>query len=215
MHRDELLQQVVDAGIVAIVRSSHGEHLVELARALLAGGVRIIELTFTVPDALEVLRQVRAALGESIVLGAGTVLDAPTARAAILAGAEFIVAPTLNLEVIALCRRYGKLAMPGAFSPTEILAAYEAGADLVKVFPAEMLGPAYLKALRAPLPQVRLMPTGGVDLHNLADYFRAGAACVGVGSQLVEPQASQRRDWARISELAGQYVAAVRSARAS
>lgn len=213
MHREELLQQVLDAGIVAVVRSTESEQLVETARALAAGGVRVMEVTFTVPDALQVLRDVRAALGQAILLGAGTVLDCETARAAILAGAEFIVAPTLNCDVITLCRRYGKLAMPGAFSPTEILTAHEAGADLVKVFPAEVLGPDYFKALRAPLAQVRLMPTGGVDLHNLAAYLRAGAACVGVGSQLVDPVAIAQRDFSRISELARQYVAAVRAAR--
>ncbi len=157
------------------------------------GGVTVVEITMTVPDALDVLRQVRHALGDRILLGAGTILDPETARAALLAGAEYLVAPTLNLDVIRLCQRYDKLVMPGAFTPTEILTAWEAGADIVKVFPAEVVGPAFFKAMRGPLPQIRLMPTGGVDLTTAADFLRAGACCLGVGSQLVEPQGRRRR----------------------
>src|SRR6184192_4630946 len=154
----------------------------------------------TVPDALDVVRAVRRALGDRVLLGAGTVLDPETARAAMLAGAEFIVAPTLNLEVIRLCRRYDKLVMPGAFTPTEILTAWEAGADIVKVFPADVVGPAFFKALRGPLPQIRLMPTGGVDLTTAAEFLKAGACCLGVGGQLVEPKAVAAGDFARITE---------------
>jgi 2-dehydro-3-deoxyphosphogluconate aldolase / (4S)-4-hydroxy-2-oxoglutarate aldolase len=213
MNRESRLQQVLDGGIVAVVRSPDSPQLVEVARALLEGGVRVLEITFTVPDALEVIRQVRRALGDQVLLGAGTVLDPETARSALLAGAEFIVAPTLNLEVIRLCHRYDKLVMPGALTPTEILSAWEAGADIVKVFPAEVGGPAYLKAIRGPLPQVRLMPTGGVDLNTAADFLKAGACCLGVGSQLVEPAAVAQRNFDRIRELARQYVAVVRDAR--
>src|SRR5206468_10688580 len=144
-------------------------------------------LTMTMPNALDVLGRVRAALGDRLLLGAGTILDAETARAALLAGAEYIVAPTVDFDVIRLCQRYDKLVMPGAFTPTEILSAWEAGADVVKVFPAEVVGPAFFKALRGPLPQVRLMPTGGVDLKTAADFLRAGAGCLGVGGSLVEP----------------------------
>ena len=146
----------------------------------------------TVPDALDVMRQVRRALGDRLLLGAGTILDPETARAALLAGAEYLVAPTLNLDVIRLCQRYDKLVMPGAFTPTEILTAWEAGADIVKVFPADVVGPAFFKAMRGPLPQIRLMPTGGVDLTTAADFLRAGACCLGVGGQLVEPKAGGR-----------------------
>jgi 2-dehydro-3-deoxyphosphogluconate aldolase/(4S)-4-hydroxy-2-oxoglutarate aldolase len=167
-----------------------------------------------VPGALDVLRQVKLALGERVLLGAGTVLDAETARAVLLAGAEYIVAPTVNLEVIRLCQRYDKLVMPGAFTPTEILAAWEAGADIVKVFPAEVVGPAFFKALRGPLPQIRLMPTGGVDLTTAAAFLKAGACCLGVGGQLVEPRAVAEGDFNRIRELARQYVAVVKQARA-
>ncbi len=142
------LQRVLDNGIVAVVRSPDSHRLVDVAKALAEGGARVMEITFTVPNALEVIRQVKQQLGESILLGAGTVLDAETARAALLAGAEFIVAPTLNLEVIRLCHRYDKLVMPGAFTPTEILTAWEAGADIVKVFPADVGGPAYIDRCR-------------------------------------------------------------------
>ena len=168
------------------------------------------EITFTVPDAVEVIRQVRREVGDAIVLGAGTVLDPETARAALLAGAEYIVSPIVNLEVIRLCRRYDKAVMPGAFTPTEVVAAWEAGADVVKVFPADVGGPAYLKALRGPLPQVRLMPTGGVDLTTAEAFLKAGACCLGVGGSLVEPKAIAASDFTRIRDLASQYVAIVR-----
>jgi 2-dehydro-3-deoxyphosphogluconate aldolase/(4S)-4-hydroxy-2-oxoglutarate aldolase len=172
-----------------------------------------VEITMSVPDALGVVREVRRDLGDRVLLGAGTILDPETARAAILAGAEYIVAPTLNLDVIRLCQRYSKLVMPGAFTPTEILTAWEAGADVVKVFPAEVVGPAFFKAMRGPLPQIRLMPTGGVDLTTAADFLRAGACCLGLGSQLVEPRAVADRNFDRIRDLARQYVEIVRQVR--
>jgi 2-dehydro-3-deoxyphosphogluconate aldolase/(4S)-4-hydroxy-2-oxoglutarate aldolase len=175
--------------------------------------VTAAEITFTVPDATEVIRVVRKRLGDRVVLGAGTVLDPETARAALLAGAEFLVSPTVNTEVIRLCRRYDKAIMPGAFTPTEVLTAWEAGADVVKIFPAEVGGPSYLKALRGPLPQVRVMPTGGVDLDTAESFLRAGACCLGVGSSLVEPAAIRAGDFGRIRALAEQYVAIVRSFR--
>src|SRR5882724_7549337 len=206
----ETLRQVLDCGIVAVVRSPDSQQLVEVARALADGGVSVVEITMSVPNALDVLRQVRQALGDKILLGAGTVLDPETARAVLLAGAEYIVAPTVNVDVIRLCQRYNKLVMPGAFTPTEILTAWEAGADIVKVFPADVLGPAFLKAVRGPLPQIRLMPTGGVDLTTAAAFLKAGACCLGIGSQLVEPKAVAERNFDRIRELAKQYVAVVR-----
>src|SRR5216683_3752486 len=214
MSKESQLRQVLDCGIVAVVRSPDSQQLVEVARALADGGVSVVEITMTVPNALEVLRQVRQALGERLLLGAGTVLDAETARAVLLAGAEYIVAPTLNLDVIRLCQRYDKLVMPGAFSPTEILSAWEAGADIVKVFPADVVGPAFFKALRGPLPQVRVMPTGGVDLNTAAAFLKAGACCLGVGGQLVEPKAVAERNFDRIRDLARQYVAIVKQTRA-
>ncbi len=213
MSREAHLRHVLDSGIVAVVRSPDSEKLVEAARALADGGVTVVEITMSVPDALGVVRRVRHALGDRVLLGAGTILDAETGRAALLAGAEYLVAPTLNLDVIRLCRRYDKLVMPGAFTPTEILTAWEAGADIVKVFPAEVVGPAFFKALRGPLPQVRLMPTGGVDLTTAAAFLKAGACCLGVGGQLVEPRAVAEGNFDRLRDLARQYVTVVKQAR--
>jgi 2-dehydro-3-deoxyphosphogluconate aldolase/(4S)-4-hydroxy-2-oxoglutarate aldolase len=207
--KDEDLGRILDRGLVAILRAPSSEQLVSVARALFEGGIDVIEVTFTVPRALEIIAEVRRDLGPQVLLGAGSVLDAETARAALLAGAEFIVSPAVRPDVIQLCRRYGKVVMPGAFTPTEVLAAWEAGADIVKIFPADVGGPAYLKAIAAPLPQVRLMPTGGVNLDTLEAFLRAGACAVGLGSALVEPQAVQRGDLGRISDLAAQYVAAM------
>ncbi len=215
MSREKTLDRILEGGIVAVVRSESSEPLVNVIRALAEGGVTAAEVTFTVPDAVEVIRQVRREVGDAVVLGAGTVLDPETARAAILAGAEYIVAPTVNLDVIRLCRRYDKVVMPGAFSPTEVLTAWEAGADVVKVFPADVGGPSYLKALRGPLPQIRLMPTGGVDLTTAENFLKAGACCLGVGSALVDPKAISSNDFARIRDLAAQYVAVVRQFRRS
>jgi 2-dehydro-3-deoxyphosphogluconate aldolase / (4S)-4-hydroxy-2-oxoglutarate aldolase len=213
MSRDRTLARIFESGIVAVVRADTSEPLVKVAKALAQGGVTAIEVTFTVPGAIDVIRQVSHQLGDSIALGAGTVLDAETARAAILAGAEYIVAPTLNHEVIRLCRRYDKAVMPGALTPTEILAAWESGADIVKVFPADVGGPAYLKALRGPLPQIRLMPTGGVDLSTAESFLKAGACCLGVGSALVDPKAVATGDFAQIRDLAARFAAIVRQHR--
>jgi 2-dehydro-3-deoxyphosphogluconate aldolase / (4S)-4-hydroxy-2-oxoglutarate aldolase len=213
MNRESQLRRVLDSGLVAVVRAPDSRLLVDAVGALADGGVSVVEITMTLPDALEVVRQVRKALGDRLLLGAGTILDAETARAALLAGAEFLVAPTVNLDVIRLCRRYDKLVMPGAFTPTEILTAWEAGADIVKVFPADVVGPAFFKALRGPLPQVRLMPTGGVDLQTAAAFLQAGACCLGVGSQLVEPRTVAERNFDRIRDLARQYVAVIQQAR--
>ena len=174
-----------------------------------------MEVTFTVPRATRVIEQVADKLGDKILLGAGTVLDGETARAALLAGAEFIVSPNTNLDVIRVCRRYGKLVMPGAFTPTEVVAAFEAGADIVKVFPSELGGPAYLKALHGPLPHIPLMPTGGVTLETASDFLKAGACALGVGGSLVESQAVLNRDFARIEELAKKFKAIVQEARSA
>jgi 2-dehydro-3-deoxyphosphogluconate aldolase/(4S)-4-hydroxy-2-oxoglutarate aldolase len=203
----------LEGGIVAVVRSESSESLGKVVRALAEGGVTAAEITFTVPNAVEVIREVRKDIGDAIVLGAGTVLDPETARAALLAGAEYIVSPTVNVEVIRLCRRYDKAIMPGAFTPTEIVTAWENGADVVKVFPADIGGPAFLKAIRGPLPQIRLMPTGGVDLTTAESFLKAGACCLGVGSALVDPKAIAAQDFGKIRDLASQYVAIVRRFR--
>ena len=213
MSKQSNLSRVLNCGVVAILRSPSGEMLGEVAEALLSGGVEVIEITFTVPKAHKVLEQVADRLGDKILLGAGTVLDAQTARTALLAGAEFIVAPTVSRKVIQLCRRYDKMVMPGALTPTEVLSAWEAGADIVKVFPSDFTGPGYLKALLGPLPQVRLMPTGGVNLKTAADFLRAGACALGIGGALVEPKALAARDLGRIESLARQYVEIVKKTR--
>ncbi len=211
--KDKTLSRIMDTGVVAVLRAPSGEILGDVAEALLAGGVEAIEVTFTVPGAHRVLQQVAERLGDKILLGAGTVLDPETARTALLAGAEFVVAPTVNLEVIRLCRRYDKAVLPGALTPTEVITAWEAGADVVKIFPSDLTGPKYLKALHGPLPQVRLMPTGGVNLQTAADFLRAGACALGIGGSLVESKAVAAGDMARIQSLARQYVEIVKRTR--
>lgn len=213
MSRHSDLQRVLDGGIVAIIRASSGEQLVNVARALYEGGINTIEVTFTTPGVVDVISAVRKDLGNKILLGAGTVLDPETARVALLAGAEFIVSPCVNLEVIKLAHRYDKLVMPGAYTPTEVVTAWEAGADVIKLFPADIGGAPYLKALKGPLPQVRMMPTGGVNQQTLRDFIKAGACAVGLGSQLVEKEALERGDFARIRQLATEYVQLLQQAR--
>ena len=213
MSKIDDLNRVIESGIVAVIRANSGDLLVDVAESLLAGGVEVMEVTFTVPNAHRVVERVAERLGDKILLGAGTVLDPETARIAMLSGAEFIVSPSTNLDVIALCRRYDKLVMPGALTPTEVVSAWQAGADIVKIFPSDLGGPAYLKALRAPLPQVRMLPTGGVNLDTAADFIRAGACSLGVGGSLVESKAVESGDLARIESLARQFVEIVRTTR--
>ena len=185
MGREQHAAWMERTGLIAIVRLDSAGELVPVARAIAAGGVSVIEFTMTTPGALRTIEESSKALAGEVLIGAGTVLDAETARAAILAGAEFIVAPTLNPEVIEICHRYDKVVVPGAYTPTEILTAWELGADFVKLFPAEVGGPAYLKAVRAPLPQVRLVAVGGVTVETAGAFIRAGAVALGVGSNLV------------------------------
>ena len=213
MSHTDNLTRVLNSGIVAVIRAPSGEVLVDVAEALLAGGVDCMEIKFTVPKAHQILETVADRLGDNVLLGAGTVLDPETARTALLAGARFIVSPTVNIDTIRLCKRYTALVMPGALTPTEILTAWEAGADIVKVFPSEVTGPAYLKAVLAPLPQVRLMPTGGVNLQTAAAFLKAGACALGIGGSLVSAEAVKNRDLAGIESLARQYVAIVRETR--
>ncbi len=214
MSKQDDLKRVLDLGIVAIIRAPSGELLSDVAKTLYEAGIHVIEVTFTVPGVLEIISTVRRELGDKILLGAGTVLDPESARAALLAGAEFLVSPQVNTDVIRMCNRYDKLMMTGAFTPTEVLTAWEAGADIVKVFPADVGGPGYLKSLHGPFPQIRLLPTGGVNLETLPDFLNAGACAVGLGSSLVEKQAVAEGNLKRISELATQYVELVKSVRA-
>ncbi|MGE0606709.1 MAG: bifunctional 4-hydroxy-2-oxoglutarate aldolase/2-dehydro-3-deoxy-phosphogluconate aldolase [Pirellulales bacterium] len=214
MPKETDLKRVLDSGIVAVVRAKSGELLADVAAALLAGGVEVMEITFTVPQAHKVLEKVADRLGDRILLGAGTVLDTETARMAFLSGAQFLVSPTVNVNVIGLAQRYDKLIMPGALTPTEVLTAWEAGADIVKIFPSELTGPSYLKALHGPLPQIKLMPTGGVNLQTAGDFLRAGACALGIGGSLVEAKTVEQGDFERIESLARQYVGIVREFQA-
>lgn len=211
----ELLQHILTEKAIAIVRLDSGEQLVKVAEALKEGGISAIEFTCSTPGALDMVKEASARFGEDVMLGAGTVLDPETARAAILAGAEFIVSPTVNLETIALCKRYGKPVVAGAMTPTEMLTVWEAGADLVKVFPASNIGgPDYIKAVLAPLPQLRLVPTGGVSADNAAEFLKAGAVALAVGGNLVNKQAVASGDWGTITTQARRLVTAVRGTAA-
>ncbi|HEX5105397.1 MAG TPA: bifunctional 4-hydroxy-2-oxoglutarate aldolase/2-dehydro-3-deoxy-phosphogluconate aldolase [Pirellulaceae bacterium] len=207
------LDRILDRVIVAVIRAESPDSLVDVAEALLAGGVDVMEVTFTVPRAARVLESVASKLGDRILLGAGTVLDPETARVALLAGAEFIVSPAVNPQVIELCRRYSKVVMPGALTPTEVVAAWQTGADIIKIFPSELTGPRYIKLLHAPLPQVRLMPTGGVNAQTAGEYLAAGACALGVGGALVDPRLVAAGDLDEISRRASQLVEAVKKAR--
>jgi 2-dehydro-3-deoxyphosphogluconate aldolase/(4S)-4-hydroxy-2-oxoglutarate aldolase len=213
MTKDEQLSHILGTGVVAVIRASSGERLVPVAHALVEGGVDILEVTYTVPNATEVIRQVIAAVGNRAIVGAGTVLDTDTAEEAIRAGARFIVSPCINRDVIRLCRRGNIIVMPGAFTPTEVVAAWDAGADIIKIFPSDNAGPRHLKALRAPLPHIPMMPTGGVDLENAADFIRAGACALGVGGSLVKKSAVESGNTREITQLAQQFVEVVRHSR--
>jgi len=208
------LERIRRTGTIAILRTDRAELLADVSEALVAGGVECVEITFTVPAAHKVLEQVAARLGDRALLGAGTVLDPETARIAILAGAQFIVAPNTNFDVIRLCRRYDKIVMPGAFSPTEVLSAWEAGADLVKIFPCDTVGASYLRALRGPYPQIRMVPSGGVSLDTAASFLEAGAFALGIGTKLVPAEALRDRDLVGIERAAREFIAKVAQIRA-
>ena len=206
----EILNQLLDEKVVAIVRLDSGEKLVKVAEALKAGGISAIEFTVSTPGAIDMIKEASANFGGEVLMGAGTVLDPETARMAILAGAEFIVTPTINNETLAVCKRYGKPTVAGAMTPSEMLTVWEAGADLVKVFPASAVGgPSYIKAVLAPLPQLRLVPVGGVSADNAAQFIEAGATAVAVGGNLVNKKAVANGDWAAITAEAQRLVAAV------
>lgn len=189
MLKHAIFQAILERRMVAIVRAGTADAALQMAEACIAGGITALEVAFTTPDTLEVIKTLRQRHGPGVLLGAGTVLDPETARLAILAGARFIISPGVNPDTIRLCQRYQVLSMPGVMTPTEIVTALEAGADIIKIFPAEVFGPSYIKALRAPLPQAPLMPTGGVSVDNLADWFENGALAVGIGSSLTGPAA--------------------------
>lgn len=213
MTKLEQMQQIETSGIVAIIRANSTDELIEAAAAILAGGVNVIEVTMTTPNALQVINDVSSRYGDTVLVGAGSVLDAETARAVMLSGADFVVSPTTKTDVIEICNRYGKVVIPGAFTPTEILTAWEAGADYVKVFPSSGVGPAYIKDVKAPLPQIPLVPTGGINQENAADFIAAGASALGVGSSLVNNQLIEARAFTTLTEKAEALVKAVQRAR--
>jgi 2-dehydro-3-deoxyphosphogluconate aldolase/(4S)-4-hydroxy-2-oxoglutarate aldolase len=208
--RVEVIKQIKDTGVIPVVRASSADEAMRAIDAVREGGISILEITMTVPGAVALIEQVAKLYGDVATVGAGTVLDPETATACISAGARFVVSPALNLETIACCQRHDVAVMPGALTPTEVVQAWNAGADFVKVFPAGAVGgPSYLKALKAPLPQIELVPTGGVSLKTAADFIKAGAAALGVGADLVDIKAQA----ATITERAKQFVEIVRQAR--
>jgi len=216
MNKTDVIKQIRDIGIIPVVRATSADEAMRAIDAIREGGVSVLEITMTVPGAVSVIEQLAKNYGNDVLVGAGTVLDPETARACILSGAKFVVSPALNVETIECCRRYGVAVMPGALTPTEVVQAWTAGADFVKVFPAGALGGAsYLKALKAPLPQIELVPTGGVSLKTAADFIKAGASALGVGADLVDLKAVRDGQASIITERAKQYVEIVREARAS
>jgi len=215
MIKSEIVRRIVEVGVMPVVRAQSADEALRAVEAIKEGGISVLEITMTVPGALRLIEEVARRYDSDAIVGAGTVLDAETARACILAGAQFVVSPALDLQTIACCHRYSVAVLPGAMTPTEVLAAWTAGADLVKVFPAGALGGAsYIKNLKAPLPQVEMVPTGGVSLMTAADFIRAGATALGVGSDLVDTKALREGNDRLITQRARQFVEIVREARA-
>ena len=214
--KEKALGKIREVGLVPIVRAHSAEDALLAAEAIVAANIGILEITMTIPTAIQVIEKVAAKFGDKLLLGAGTILDVETGRAALLAGAEFIVTPALSLQVIELARRYSKPIMPGALTPTEVLTAWQAGADIVKIFPCGPVGGAkYIKALKGPFPQIELIPTGGVNLETAPEFIKAGAAAVAVGSELIDLKSLREGDFDGITANARLYIEAVRGARAS
>ena len=209
-----VLNEIESKGVVAVVRADSSEQLSGVVGALYDGGTTCIEITMTTPNALEAIADAAKKYGDRCAIGVGTVLDAETARAAILAGAEFVVAPILDLPTVELCKRYSKVVVPGAFTPTEIVRAWQAGADVVKVFPATKLGPSFFKDMKGPLPHIKLTPTGGVSLENAGEFIKAGAVALGVGSAMVDKKAVASGDFKTLTSKAAAFIKAVADARA-
>jgi 2-dehydro-3-deoxyphosphogluconate aldolase/(4S)-4-hydroxy-2-oxoglutarate aldolase len=214
--KEKALGKIREVGLVPIVRAPSAEDALLAAEAIVAANIGILEITMTIPNAIQVIEKVAAKFGDKLLLGAGTILDVETGRAALLAGAEFIVTPALSLQVIELARRYSKPIMPGALTPTEVLTAWQAGADIVKIFPCGPVGGAkYIKALKGPFPQIELIPTGGVNLETAPEFIKAGAAAVAVGSELIDLKSLREGKFDGITANARLYIEAVRAARVS
>jgi 2-dehydro-3-deoxyphosphogluconate aldolase/(4S)-4-hydroxy-2-oxoglutarate aldolase len=213
MTKEAVLRRITDCGLVAVVRAESSEQAQKIADACAAGGVAAIEITFTVPGAEQVIRDLaKVYKNGEIVIGAGTVMDPETARTAILAGAQYVVSPYLNVEMVKLCNRYQVPCMPGAMTIKEIVEAMEAGADIVKIFPGELFGPKIIKAVKGPIPYAKMMPTGGVDLDNVQEWIKAGAVAVGAGSSLIK--GAKTGDYAAITSTAVQFIEKIKTARA-
>ena len=213
LNKQEVLARLKASGVVAILRAESPDGLIEVAQALARGGVEFVEITMTVPDALSVISQAVAALGSKVVIGAGTVLDATATRAAIQAGAGYIISPAVRPAVIEVCRQQDIACMPGAMTPTEVLEAWELGGDVIKIFPANVAGPQFFRDLKGPYPQIALMPTGAVNRETAPQYIRAGACAVGVGGELVSKSLLAGRDFDRISQNAADLIQVVKQAR--
>lgn len=211
--KQQIIDQLLNPGVIAVVRAKRTDQVVPLAEALVAGGVIAVEITMTTPNALAAIRETSAILGERALIGVGTVLDEATCRAALEAGAQFVVSPICRRELVPIAQQAGKPVMLGAYTPTEAQLAHEAGADFIKIFPADGLGPNYIKALRAPLPHLKIVPTGGVDLKTIGDFFKAGSVAVGAGSSLISKDVLENDDWAALTNVASEFVKAARSAR--
>ena len=214
MKKEDILRNLLDTGIIPVIRTDSPEKALKVADAILEGGIKTLEITMTVPGAVDLIKKLNEKIGKDILLGAGTVLDAETARLCILAGAKFVIGPCINQGMIGVCKRYSVVAIPGAMTPTEILKAWESGADIVKVFPAADLGgPSYIRAIKAPLPHILLNPTGGVSLENAADFIRAGADIISVGSHLVDKKAVEEEKYEVITENAKRFKEEVEKGR--
>ena len=211
--KDQIIQRLLDPGVVAIIRADSSEQLIDASRALLDGGISAIEITMTTPNALRVVADVCNTFGSQVLAGVGSVLEARTAREAIEAGAQYVVTPVLKPEVIAFCNQQEKPILAGSYTPTEAQTAFELGADFIKIFPADTLGPKYIAAMRGPLPHLRIVPTGGVDASTAGDFIRAGCAAVAAGSSLVSKEILKNCDWTQLRNKAAQLVAAVAQAR--
>lgn len=207
--REKVKAVIENTRIIPIIRTKNARSVIPVCQALLKGGINVVELTMTIPGAVEKLREISAQAGEGVIIGMGSVLDAKMAESAIVAGAHFIVSPITKLEVINVARSAGCVCVSGAYTPTEAQLAYEAGADYVKIFPADTLGAQYIKAILAPMPHLKLIPTGGVTLENINTFFEAGAVAVGVGSSLVSKKILETEDWEALTKLASEYARAV------
>jgi 2-dehydro-3-deoxyphosphogluconate aldolase/(4S)-4-hydroxy-2-oxoglutarate aldolase len=214
MTREQVRNRIVEIGIVPVVRAASAQQAIQAAEAVCAGGIPIVEITMTVPGAIDVIALLAKSMGQEVLIGAGTILDADAAQRSMDAGAEFLVSPGFDLATVQLAKLRGKLMMAGALTPTEVITAWKAGSDFVKIFPCGSVGGAkYIKALKAPLPQVSMIPTGGVNINTAADFIQAGADALGIGGELVSAAALKSGNVKAISEAARQYVAIVREAR--